>query len=270
MESGGLINLTQGLLSNLDKIDNYVDELLEGYKDYADTVSDIVTPAKTLNNLLTLGRKIKLKGFLKNYARQINEHRDVDEGKLRAYFTQQRNVETIADIIDCALNGRSVICSSLLGVLAGKCLTDNSRLSYEDAAVAYALRSFQDIDLYNFIIILLCEQSCFSPSRIPQIKIENVGVFGGADLLSMTLQKLNSLQICLPVTAQQGKVGYKTTKFGHTLMKLIEQSGVIPEEHVDVIAKVVIQHTPPSSTDQFISYSRYLGRINNREKPENA
>jgi len=134
MEGKEFITLTKEIISEPKNIPKVIDAVIDPFKDYIDAASDIATPIKVMRSAFNLASKLKLKGFLENYAKQFeNNINDLDEQKLIDYFKNEKNIEYVAEIVDSARNSRSLLCSSLLGVLAGRCIANKQNITYEDA-----------------------------------------------------------------------------------------------------------------------------------------
>lgn len=70
--STDIVRITKGLLSNIEIIDNTIDNYFEPFKDYIDTAEDLFTPIKIVSSLYTMNKKRKFKNFLKFYANSLN------------------------------------------------------------------------------------------------------------------------------------------------------------------------------------------------------
>ena len=118
-----IIEFTKQVLENVAKIDDEIDKALEPIKDYTDTLGDLVTPIKSLIAISNLKKRLTLKAFVINYANQLFDNYKIDEVetlKLQNYFKNKKNVAYVADIIDNAINAKSLISTAILGVIAGR------------------------------------------------------------------------------------------------------------------------------------------------------
>lgn len=151
-----IIELTKIVSDKTADFDDLIDSSLEPIKDYTDTISDIVTPIKSLISIVNLRRKITLKAFLKSYSKKLNENYEFNTDeiqKLTKYFEKEKNLQFISEIIDSALYSKSVKCSSILGVIAGKCIKAKHEFNDLDLMLINTLREINDKDIDNFILL---------------------------------------------------------------------------------------------------------------------
>lgn len=249
MEENALLDMTKCLICNIDKIHEYIDEVLCDYKDYTDPVSEIIAPAKTFFAIYTFAKRKKFKTFLVKYAKQLEFNGILDAEKLQNYFLNQKNVDFIAEIIDSAINSRSVISSSLLGVFAGQFIVDSKEIVYEDAVITHALKNMQDRDLYNFLVLMNCEKYKKNSYYIPQITLDEFEIFSGREQLEMSAQKLVSLQIFLSDRNPEGSKGYNITPISNRLYDFIEKSNVISAKIFTAIVEIMTRQRPISAAE---------------------
>ena len=151
-----IIEFTKVVADKTSNIDDLVDLSLEPIKDYTDTISDVITPIKSLISIINLRRKITLKAFLKSYSKKLNENYKIDTKeieKLTRYFEKEKNLQFISEIIDNALYSKSVKCSSILGVIAGKFIKNKKDFKDLDLMLIGTLREINDKDIDNFILL---------------------------------------------------------------------------------------------------------------------
>jgi Na+/phosphate symporter len=112
-----IIEFTKKLVENLTELDNIVESSLENIDEYGDDLSEIIGPVKSFVKVINLAKKIRLKSFIKSYAKKINNEIYLDEKeieKLIKYMESKNNLEFIADIIDSAVNSKCSLASSIL------------------------------------------------------------------------------------------------------------------------------------------------------------
>ena len=156
MNSGKeIIQFTKGLLENASKIDDIIDNALEPIKDYTDTIGDLVLPIKALVAISNLRKKLTLKSFIKNYANKLSSYEITKEEttKLEKFFKEKKNIQFVAEIIDNAINAKSLKSSAILGSIAGNIIKDKKEISFELLSIIESLRVMTDIDLVNFILL---------------------------------------------------------------------------------------------------------------------
>jgi hypothetical protein len=151
-----IINFTKEILSNASKIDDIIDQTLEPVKDYIDTISDIATPIKSLIAVANLKKRLALKSFVINYANQLYGNYLINEEetlKLQNYFKDKKNITYISEIIDNAINSKSLKATAILGAIAGKLIKEKGTLSYDYLSIIDTLRIMTDFDIENFIVL---------------------------------------------------------------------------------------------------------------------
>ena len=151
-----IIKFTKEILSNTAKIDDVIDKALEPIKDYTDTIGDIATPIKSLIAIVNLKKRLTFKSFVANYANQLNKGYIIDEEetkKLQNYFKDKKNIAFISDIIDNAINSKSLKATAILGVIAGKLIKEKNELTYDYLSIIDSLRIMTDFDIENFVVL---------------------------------------------------------------------------------------------------------------------
>lgn len=141
------------LIESLQEFDDIVDGLLAPVKDYTDTVSDLNAPIKAMKTIYQIRKKYQLKSFIKGYYIGIGEQKTDEEArtKLRNLFADDQNILTVSEIIESALSALSVKCSSMLGVVAGRLLTTDSKIvDNMTYVIVSSLRQLTDKDLEVF------------------------------------------------------------------------------------------------------------------------
>lgn len=153
-EIKSIIELTK-YVNNIQKLDDEIDRIIAGYKDYAETITDIAGPVRSIISIFTLAREIKFKKFLKGFATAVNSN-TVDErylSNLERYLSLDRNLGLVAEIIDSSLEAKSSKCSLVLGYFAGDILNSSKELEYKDMVLVNSLRIMLDNDIDYFLNI---------------------------------------------------------------------------------------------------------------------
>jgi len=151
-----IIEFTKQMLANVANIDDVIDKAIEPIKDYTDTIGDIITPIKSLIAISNLKKRITLKSFVINYANQLYSDYKINEEetlKLQNYFKDKKNITYISDIIDNAINSKSLRATAILGAIAGKVIKEKGELRYDYLSIIETLRIMTDFDIYNFIVL---------------------------------------------------------------------------------------------------------------------
>lgn len=147
--------LTKNIFQNIERLDDLVDTYFEGVKDYTDTVSDIFTPIKAIGALYTFGKKRKYKNFLKGYAKSLEEGNfaSMKTEKLQRYLKNEKNFNFLNDVIENAINCKSIYGSLILGFYAGRILAGEMELNFKDLIIIEVLKELNDYELSCFIRI---------------------------------------------------------------------------------------------------------------------
>lgn len=151
-----IIKFTKGLIENIPKIDNIIDNFLEPIKDYTDTLGDIASPLKAIISINNFRKKLNLKSFIKNYAYELTNGYEIGKEetiKLENFFKEKKNIQFVAETIDNAINAKSIKCSAILGSIAGIIIKNKIELNFKYLAVIESLKKMTDIDLENFILL---------------------------------------------------------------------------------------------------------------------
>lgn len=151
-----IIKFTKDALSNISVLDNIIDKAIEPFKDYTDTLGDIASPIKSILTIFNLKKRLTLKIFVVNYAKQLSNNYVIDEKenlKLHNFFKDKKNVIYISEIIDSAINSKSLKATAILGAIAGKLIKEKDNLQYDDLSIIETLRTMTDYDIENFITL---------------------------------------------------------------------------------------------------------------------
>lgn len=151
-----IIEFTKNVLDNVAKIDDVIDKALEPFKDYADTIGDLISPIKSLITISNLKKRLTLKSFVVNYANQLNGNYEITNEetlKLQNYFKDKKNIAYISDIIDNAINSKSLKATAILGAIAGRLIKEKGKFNYDYLSVIDTLRIMTDDDIGNFIAL---------------------------------------------------------------------------------------------------------------------
>ncbi|MDY3326915.1 hypothetical protein PG299_03675 [Riemerella anatipestifer] len=155
-EGEKLIEFTKVVLNRVSELDNIIDEAIEPIKDYTETIEDIAVPIKSFFAIYNFKKKLAFKSFVINYSKQINDGYEIDEKetkKLISFFSNKRNVTYISEIIDNAINAKSLKSTALLGVIAGKFIKEKDIITYQHLSIIDSLKAMTDFDLENFVAL---------------------------------------------------------------------------------------------------------------------
>lgn len=151
-----IVEFTKQILNNVANIDDIIDRATEPIKDYTDTIGDIIAPVKSLIAIYNLKRRLTLKAFISNYANQLFSNYEINEEetlKLQNYFKNKKNIAYISDIIDSAVNSKSLKATGILGAIAGKVIKEKGELNYDYLSIIDTLRIMTDFDIDNFLTL---------------------------------------------------------------------------------------------------------------------
>lgn len=151
-----IIQFTKQVLENAAKIDDLIDSALEPIKDYTDTIGDFITPVKGLIAVINIKRQLTLRAFVINYAKHLYGNYTINDEetlKLQNYLKDKKNLSYISEIIDNAVNSKSLKASALLGAIAGNVIKEKKELTYDYFLIIDTLRILTDFDIENFIIL---------------------------------------------------------------------------------------------------------------------
>ena len=157
-EENDIIEFTKNILNikNIKNLDEFIDNTLEPIKDYTDTLSDIITPIKSIIAISNLKRRLTLKAFIKQYSSEFYSEYKIDDKetlKLQKYLKNKKNILLVGEIIESALNSKSLKSTAILGAIAGKIIRDKSELNYKFLSIIESLKIMNDLDIENFIIL---------------------------------------------------------------------------------------------------------------------
>jgi hypothetical protein len=191
-----IIAITRFVASEVERIDDVVDNALAPIKDYTDTLGDIVGPIRALAGFHNLARRIRLKGFLKNYAESVRRGNSPDElvPKLEKYLSKLKNIELIAQTIEQAVAAKSVRCSCILGFFAGDILSNSTDAAYKDFLVINGLSNLVDEDIDNFVSLYehFSNEQRNKDLRIYDLKEELKALEVDPFQLELTVEKLKA------------------------------------------------------------------------------
>ncbi len=149
-----IIEFTEAVIDKLNDLDDIIDKSLEPIKDYTDTFGDLIAPIKTFTNIFSLSKKMAFKSFIKNYSKCLTTDYVLDEKeklKLESYFKKRENVHWVSDIIDSAIQAKSLKSSAILGLVAGRIIKEKTSLNDIDIILVNSLKEMTDIDIENFV-----------------------------------------------------------------------------------------------------------------------
>ena len=200
-EVKAIIEFHKTMIADIAKLDDAIDKVLAPLKDYTDTISDLATPVKAFSNIYSLRKKMAFKSFLKNYSNQVSSNSKIspdDTAKLTKFLSKDKNLSLVSEVIENAINSRSIKCTAILGVIAGKIMQTKNDVTYNLLCLIDTLKIMTDFDLENFIALYEYLQTAstahkdteeyrtddfYSDSVKPSIAIEK-------DSLDLTVEKL--------------------------------------------------------------------------------
>lgn len=231
------IKLITDLVKHASWLDDKIDDVIEPYKDYTETIQDIVMPLKILMPAISLAKGIKFKRFLRKFAEKVNEGTVGEEflGRLNSYLQREANLEHIADIISSSVETKSSICSAILGYYAGLTLNDSSIICYKDMVILNALKIMNNSDINNFLLVFERfneTNRSVNSQRVHDLKEEFEGFGVSVFELENTIEKLKSIQVIGYDVGGLGGVGFAwgSFKFNENtqyLYDVIKKSGVM-------------------------------------------
>jgi hypothetical protein len=140
-------------MKSISKIDDLVDEFLEPISDYVDTVEDISSYFKFFKSIHDKRKRIQFEQFLKGYLNE-KDTKEIDKEELKKALKKKKNIIYVSEIIENALSSKSVIASSILGIIAGQILkSDKNDYSNNDYILISALAEISDKDIELFLQI---------------------------------------------------------------------------------------------------------------------
>lgn len=151
-----IIEFTKHVIKNVAKIDDIIDKTFEPIKDYTDTLGDLISPVKSIIAISNFKKRLRLKSFITNYATQLENDYEIDEEeilKLQSFFKDIKNVDYISEIIDNAMNSKSIKATAILGILAGKIIKEKGEINYNEFSIIETLKAITDVDINNFIFL---------------------------------------------------------------------------------------------------------------------
>ena len=229
--TNNIIDISKNLLSNIEKIDDLVDDFFSPIKDYTDTVSDIFTPIKAIHSLYNANKKIRFKKFLKAYAKSLNTESFSNKEsieRLKLYLKNEKNFNFLTEIIENAINAKSVYGSILLGYYAGQILSNEHKITFKDIIILDGLKSLNDFEL-----------SCFARIyNVADVGAKEINIRGYESLKSLTyfceltIEKLVQLRI-LEKSKHEGMYEWKrifvSTDIAEEIFVYFESTHILKE-----------------------------------------
>jgi hypothetical protein len=150
-----LFDISKNLIKNINNLDDLVDSYFEPIKDLTDTAEDIFSPIKAIHSLYTLNKKRKFKNFLKSYAINLDPSSfDLkNTERLKSYLKDEKNFNFLNNVIESAVNSKSIFGSIILGHYAACILTKEKVLTFKELLIVDGLRELNDYELSSFIKI---------------------------------------------------------------------------------------------------------------------
>ncbi|MFW2488778.1 hypothetical protein ACN077_09410 [Clostridium chromiireducens] len=202
------INEEKNYLANIlkdNEIINFITDMFQnGYEKYInfaeilDGIEEISGPAKLAFKIIDYGKRLKFKAFIMNIYMEYNSGNcdEKDIKKLRKYLDKPKNLNFIIDTIDSAINSKSIWCSSLLAIFAGKILKERNNIEYKDYVIINALKIMLDDYLQNFKKIYeFLQDREVKRFRINDIREELINNDFKIFELEQTIEKLKGIQV---------------------------------------------------------------------------
>ena len=185
-----LIDISKKLLENIENLDDLIDSYFEPIKDITDTAGDIFSPIKAIHSLYTLNKKRKFKKFLKSYAINLNSTSfDLkNTERLKTYLKDEKNFNFLNNVIESAINSKSVFGSVILGHYASEILSEEKIITFKELLIVDGLRELNDYELSSFIKIY----SVADLSKM--VYFEKLKIKGSKFFCELTIEKLIQLR----------------------------------------------------------------------------
>lgn len=228
-----IIQISKELFEKISHLDDTIDNYFEDVKDLTDTASDLLKPIQGFKKLYDRVRIIKFRRFLRAYASQLENSFDSPDdltSKMAIYLGSEKNLSFVYETIDSALNTKSVICSGILGYLAGQILSRQLEPNMYDIIYINALRNLNDFELKSTIEILDNTKDWSQNQTVST----NTYFSKNVESYEYTVQRLKGLLIVRETiggTAGSISLGqsfwgtYKLNKISEGFLKLIKESG---------------------------------------------
>lgn len=144
-------SLENGYNLIIDVLENGYDRY-DQFASFLDEIETLSGPAKLFFRTIDYVKQSKFKVFLKGIYIEYNSESLEQEHieKLKKYLKNKKNLNFIIESIDCSVNSKNILCSSLLGIFVGKILNKTQEIKYNDYIIINALKIMLDYDLINF------------------------------------------------------------------------------------------------------------------------
>lgn len=185
-----LFDISKNLIENINNIDDLIDSYFEPVKDITDTAEDIFSPIKAIHSLYTLNKKRKFKNFLKSYAINLNPSSfDLkNTERLKIYLKDEKNFNFLNNVIESAVNSKSIFGSIILGHYAACILSEEKILTFKELLIVDGLRELNDYELSSFIKIY----DVADLSKM--VYFEQLKIKGSKFFCELTIEKLIQLR----------------------------------------------------------------------------
>ena len=154
--TNNIVEISRNIINNIENIDELVDSYFDPIKDLTETAGDIFTPIKAIHSLYTLNKKRKFKNILKFYAESLKncKFNIIDNAdRLKNYLKNEKNFNFLNEVIDNAINSKSIYGANLLGYFAGQILSKEMNISYKELIIIDGIKELNDIELSCFVRI---------------------------------------------------------------------------------------------------------------------
>lgn len=153
-------NNVEVLLENVVNNKNIIEEICNIWPDLFNKISLILNieeigsfPVKFLFNVYNDIKIYRFKSFLNSFYKGISDDGTYSKKKilkLKKYMKDKKRVFLINEMIDDALNARSILSSMILGYYAGQLISKQKDIEYIDQIIIKALRNLFDNDINSF------------------------------------------------------------------------------------------------------------------------
>lgn len=152
--TNNIVDISKKIIENIENIDDLIDTYFDPLKDLTETAGDIFSPIKAIHSLYTLNKKRKFKNFLKAYAESLkdsnfNNLENID--RLKNYLKNEKNFNFLNDVIENAINSKSIYGSILLGYFAGQILSKEMNIRFKELITIDGIKELNDIELSCFV-----------------------------------------------------------------------------------------------------------------------
>ncbi|WP_062398889.1 hypothetical protein [Methanogenium cariaci] len=129
--------------------DSFMELIIDSPGEFIEMGFEMSPLFNSCKKIWTSMNELKFKAFLK-FMYSNSTFKESDRQKMYGYLENPKNCILISEIIDSAINSKSLRCSAILGYYAGKILSEQKPVEYKDHLVINGLRVMFDEDLEIF------------------------------------------------------------------------------------------------------------------------